>query len=158
MTASPRREFLALLPGRVRWLLLCHDRPAECKVCLRAIAQLLAEEMEFVLAIAKANTVAWYQAQMGQWACSLDQAEELQQMTCAACYREALGGPRPRLVVADIALNSYRLTGLSVHEVEPPPQGAAEFEDVIPPHWLVRGIRIAAFSVAALVLLSLACL
>lgn len=82
---SLSRPHLALLPGRTRWLHVCHPNPVECDQCLERVAQFLAEEMAYDLDRALAKTTGAYRADLGADVCSLQRAAILQRMTASAC-------------------------------------------------------------------------
>lgn len=96
------RNFAFRLPGCDVVLPLCHDVEgmAGCDVCLRKIAEFLADEMEFILAEAHDRPVARYRTELGEAWCTEQQASDLKLMTCSACYRASR-------LASDLALSAF---------------------------------------------------
>lgn len=67
---------------------LCHPKEecAGCDVCLRAIARVLAREMDYDLEAAMHKTTEAYRAELGVDHCTHQQAHDLGLMTAAICW------------------------------------------------------------------------
>jgi len=84
------REYIghyAILPGRTfvdRIAVHCDDI-AGCDLCLAAVAEFLANEMEYELVPAMDKTIESYQAELGADRCTLERAQDLRRMTVAKC-------------------------------------------------------------------------
>lgn len=89
----PRPTHLGLLPGRGKWLHVCHGREvlAGCDDCLRRVAEFLAREMQFALERALEKSTGSYRAELGSEICSTERAAELRRFTCQACLPARAG-------------------------------------------------------------------